>query len=61
MTMLEIIVAILTVGVLLWVINTFVPMEGHVRNLLTGFVIVLLVVWMLKVLGAWPLLERAIS
>ena len=52
MPILTIIVVIVVVGVLLWVINTYVPMQSGVKKLLNVVVIIALIIWLLKVSGA---------
>lgn len=51
MPILTIILVILGVGVLLWLINRFIPMQSTVKNILNAVVIIILVVWLLKVFG----------
>jgi hypothetical protein len=58
MPLLTIIAVIVLVGMLLWVLNRFVPMQEGVRTLLNGVVVVLLMVWLLDVFGLiQPLLD----
>ncbi len=51
MSLLTVIVALVIVGVVLWAINTFIPMEGNVKTLLNVAVIIILVIWLLKASG----------
>ncbi len=51
MPLLTIVLVILGVGVLLWLINRFIPMQSTVKNILNAVVIIILVVWLLKVFG----------
>lgn len=53
--MLEIAVAIIVVGVLLWAVNTYVPMEARLKQLLNVVVILLVVLWVLRQI--WPSLR----
>jgi hypothetical protein len=53
MSILSIIVAIVVVGVLLWLINAYVPMDAKIKNILNIVVIIVLVVWLLKVFGVF--------
>jgi hypothetical protein len=50
-SILTIILVIIAVGVLLWLVNRFIPMQGTVRSILNAVVIILLVVWLLDVFG----------
>jgi len=56
--MLSIIIAIVVVGVVLYCINTFVPMEQKVKTILNVVVILALVIWLLQVFGVLGMLDR---
>jgi hypothetical protein len=49
----EVVVVLVVVGVLLWLINNFIPMAGGVKSLLNAVVVIALIVWLLKVFGLW--------
>lgn len=51
MSILTVILVIIAVGVLLWLINRFIPMQGTIKSILNAVVIILLVVWLLDVFG----------
>jgi len=51
MTLLSLIVTIAVVGLLLWLVNSFIPMEGTVKRILNGVVIFFLVLWLLQSFG----------
>jgi hypothetical protein len=51
MPLLTIILVILGVGVLLWLINRFIPMQSTIKSILNAVVVIILVVWLLKVFG----------
>ncbi|HEY1655240.1 MAG TPA: Thivi_2564 family membrane protein [Candidatus Tumulicola sp.] len=53
MPLIEVIVVLVVVGVILWLINTYIPMAGGVKSLLNAVVVIALVVWLLKVFGLW--------
>jgi hypothetical protein len=53
MPLIEIVIVLIVVGVLLWLINTYIPMAGPIKSLLNAVVVIVLVVWMLKVFGLW--------
>lgn len=44
---------LIVVGVLLWLINAYVPMASAVKSLLNAVVVIALIVWILKVFGLW--------
>jgi hypothetical protein len=49
----EVVIVLIVVGVLLWLINTYIPMASGVKSLLNAVVIIFLVVWLLRVFGLW--------
>jgi hypothetical protein len=48
---LQILIALVVVGVLLWLVNNFIPMAGSIKSILNAVVIILVVVWLLNVFG----------
>jgi hypothetical protein len=53
MPLIEIVIVLIVVGVLLWLVNTYIPMAGPIKSLLNAVVVIVLVVWVLKVFGLW--------
>lgn len=49
--MLNIILVLIVVGVLLWLINTYIPMQGTIKNILNAVVVIGVVLWLLQVFG----------
>ena len=44
-------VTLLVVGVLLWLINTYVPMDAKIKSLLNIVVVIAVVIWLLQAFG----------
>jgi hypothetical protein len=59
-TLLTLILAIVIVGVLLWLINTYVPMQATVKNILNIVVVIVLIIWLLNAFGVVGPLNRPI-
>lgn len=51
MSLVSIIVTLIVVGVLLWLINTYIPMDGKIKKILNVVVVILVVLWLLNVFG----------
>jgi hypothetical protein len=51
MPLLTIIVTLVVVGVLLWAINTYIPMAKPVKTILNVVVVVVLCIWLLQAFG----------
>ena len=51
MPLLQIVMSLIVVGVLLWLVNTFVPMARSIKSILNAVVVIVVVVWLLNVFG----------
>jgi hypothetical protein len=51
MPLLTILLVIIIVGVALWLINSFIPMDSTIKTILNVVVVIVLIVWLLKVFG----------
>jgi len=51
MPLLQILIVLVVVGVLLWLVNSFIPMQGTIRGILNAVVIICVVLWLLNVFG----------
>jgi hypothetical protein len=49
--MLHIIILLIVVGVLLWLVNTYVPMDGKIKNIMNIVAVFDVVLWLLSVFG----------
>jgi hypothetical protein len=47
----QVLIALIVVGVLLWLVNNFIPMAGSIKSLLNAVVIIVVVVWLLNIFG----------
>ncbi len=51
MSLISIILTLIVVGVLLWLINSYVPMDGKIKSILNAVVVIAVVVWLLQAFG----------
>jgi 1-acyl-sn-glycerol-3-phosphate acyltransferase len=51
MPVLSIVVTLIVVGVLLWLVNTYIPMDGKIKRILNAVVVIALVIWLLYAFG----------
>ena len=56
MSLLSILLLIIVVGVLLWAVNTYIPMDRKIKNILNIVVVVIVIVWLLKAFGLFSYL-----
>jgi hypothetical protein len=51
MPLIHVVVVLIVVGVLLWLINRFIPMAGSIKSILNAVVVIAVVLWLLSVFG----------
>ena len=51
MPLIQIFVVLIVVGVLLWLVNRFLPMAGSIKSILNAVVVIPVVLWLLNVFG----------
>lgn len=51
MPLISLVIALIVVGVLLWLVNTYIPMDRRIKNILNIVVIIVVVLWLLQVFG----------
>jgi hypothetical protein len=51
MPLIHVVVVLIVVGVLLWLINRFIPMAGSIKTILNAVVVIAVVLWLLNVFG----------
>ncbi|MGA2990864.1 MAG: Thivi_2564 family membrane protein [Candidatus Korobacteraceae bacterium] len=58
MSLIQLAEVLVVVGVLLWLVNRFIPMQASIKSILNGFVVIAVVVWLLNVVGIFHSLAR---
>ena len=58
MPLLSILIVIIVVGILLWLVNSFLPMDRKIKNILNIVVVIVLVIWLLKAFGIFSSLSN---
>lgn len=51
MSLINLIVILVVVGVLLWAVNTYIPMDSKIKQILNIVVVIVVVLWLLQVFG----------
>ncbi len=51
MPLVNLVVTLIVVGVLLWLVNTYIPMDGKIKKILNIVVVICVVLWLLSVFG----------
>lgn len=58
MPLLQILFILIVVGVLLWLVNRFIPMAGSIKSILNSVVVIGVVLWLLNAFGLFHSLSR---
>jgi hypothetical protein len=51
MPLLQILIVLIVVGLLLWLVNSFIPMQGTIKSILNAVVVIAVVLWLLNIFG----------
>ncbi len=51
MSLINLIVVLIVVGVILWLINNYLPMDGKIKSILNAVVVIAVVLWLLRAFG----------
>ena len=52
MSLISLVITLIVIGVLLWLVNTYIPMDGKIKKILNIVVVICVVVWLLVAFGA---------
>ena len=51
MSLASLAITLIVVGVLLWLVNTYLPMDGKIKKILNAVVVICVVIWLLVAFG----------
>lgn len=51
MPLIQVFIALIVVGVLLWLVNSYIPMDSKIKSILNAVVVIVVVLWLLSVFG----------
>ena len=51
MPLISVVITLIVVGVLLWLVNSYIPMDGKIKQILNIVVVICVVVWLLYAFG----------
>lgn len=51
MPLLNVVIVLIVVGVLLWLVNNYIPMDGKIRSILNAIVVIVVILWLLQAFG----------
>jgi hypothetical protein len=50
-SLINLVIILVVVGVLLWLVNTYIPMDGKIKSILNAVVVIAVVLWLLQAFG----------
>jgi hypothetical protein len=53
MPLIQLLEVLIVVGVLLWLVNRFIPMQATIKSILNGVVVIAVVLWLLNLLDSF--------
>ena len=51
MSLVSVLLVLIVVGVILWLVNTYIPMDRKIKNILNAVVVIVVVLWLLRAFG----------
>ena len=51
MSLISLVVTLIVIGILLWLVNTYIPMDGKIKQILNVVVVICVVIWLLYAFG----------
>jgi hypothetical protein len=51
MSLLTVLVVLIGAGLLLWLVNNFIPMDRKIKTILNVVVVIVVIIWLLKAFG----------
>jgi len=58
MPLVTVVIVLAVVGLLLWLVNRYIPMQGQIKAILNGVIVIAVVLWLLKVVGLFDNLSQ---
>jgi hypothetical protein len=58
MPLVTVVITLCVVGLLLWMVNRFIPMQGQIKGILNGVVVIAVVLWLMKIFGLFDYLSQ---
>jgi hypothetical protein len=58
MSLIGLVLTLVVVGVLLWLLNNYIPMDGKIKRILNVVVVIVVVIWLLQAFGLLGSLEN---
>jgi hypothetical protein len=47
----HVVIVLIVVGILLWLVNNYIPMDGKIKSILNAVVVIAVILWLLQAFG----------
>jgi hypothetical protein len=51
MPLIQLVIVLVVIGVILWLVNSYIPMQATIKKILNVVVIIAVILWLLSVFG----------
>ena len=51
MPLINVVITLVVIGVVLWLINTYIPMQGTIKTILNWVIVIAVIIWLLYGFG----------
>ncbi len=51
MPLIQLVIILVVVGVILWIINSYIPMQATIKKILNAVVVIAVIIWLLNIFG----------
>ena len=58
MPLVHVVLVLVVVGVLLWLVNSYIPMAGSIKSILNAVVVIFVILWLLDIFGLFHSISR---
>jgi hypothetical protein len=58
MPLMQLVITLVVVGILLWLVNRFIPMQSSIKSILNGVVVICVVLWIVNLFGGFGLVHN---
>jgi len=52
------VITLVVVGLLLWLVNSYIPMQGQIKGILNGVVVIVVVLWLMGLFGLFGYISQ---
>lgn len=56
--LIQVVITLIVVGILLWLVNNYIPMASSIKTILNAVVIIVVVLWLLNIFGLFSSISR---